>query len=115
MVWLGMYVALAVPKTLWHLSRRFSSLQGNLAMKVLSYRRVLNKNQPDLSRLALKFILISGMHHKMRPAVGFQLFVLLLAACVFVAAANPSDSSDDAQDDVQTYGAETQGSHKHGE
>jgi hypothetical protein len=51
----------------------------------------------------------------MRSAVGFQLFVLLLAACVFAEAASmPSDASDDVRSDGESSSAEAQG-RKHGE
>jgi hypothetical protein len=50
----------------------------------------------------------------MRPAIGFQLFVLLVAACIFAAAAStPSSSDEHKRDDESSYQAELDG-YKHG-
>ena len=84
-------------------------------MKVLYNRRKLGKQRPSLRLIDFTYI-NSHMHHKMRPAVGFQLFVLLLAACIVAAeASTPRSSSKDVVDDEQSFFAEAQGSRKHGE
>jgi hypothetical protein len=73
---------------------------------------------PDSDQGLGSAVVFGKMPTRMHPAVGFQLFVLLLAAlCISaVEASRPSSSSgDEIHSKGKSYDAETQSGHKHGE